>query len=239
MAAPTFVNSVDTTTWGQAFAGALTVSLTVEVGDLIVAISALKSNPDSMSISSSPALTWTQQVNVGPDTSHAELFIHTATATAAGTLTITFTHTGTEGVINGGCAYQFRSHGGLGAVVTGSGTTSAPSTNITTTGANSAVVMFVGDRAATALTSQTYRTNAGALTQRTAAVGQNNDTLANEYCVYHGYHADAGSTGTYALGMTVPSSQTWTLAAIEILGSGGGGSTGAAMPNRQPVAGLF
>lgn len=238
MAAPSFITSSDTSSWAHAFGSAQNVSLTTQVGDLIVAVASLKSNQDTMAVTSSPALTWTQQALIGPDTSHAEVYIFTTTATAAGSLTVTFTRSGTEGIVWGGTAYQFRAHGGLGAVVTGSGTGSAPSTNITTTGANSSVIMLVGDRAATSLTTQTYRANAGTFTQRTATVATNNDTLAAEYTLYHGYHADAGSTGTYALGMTAPASQTWTLAAIEILGGGGGGG-GSAMANRHPIAGVI
>jgi hypothetical protein len=224
MAAPTFVTSVNTSTWAQAFGSALTMSLTTQVGDLIVVIGTLKSHIDGLVVSDSATNTYTQRADVAVDSSHAELYIWTATASTAASVTISVSRgagtEGDDGIVFGATAYQFRSAGGVGAVVSGSGTGTAPSVNLTTTGANSAAVMFIGDRAATALTSQTYRSNAGTFTQRTAAVAQNNDTLANEYCVYHGYHADSGATGTYAIGMTAPASQTWTLAAIEVLGSG-------------------
>jgi hypothetical protein len=221
MAAPTFVTSVNTTSWAHAFASAQTLSFTTQVGDLLVVIGSLKSNADGMTVTdntSGGALTWTQRVLVGPDTSHTEAYIWTATATTAQSLTVTLTHTGAEGVVWGGTGYQFRGHGGVGNTASGSGTSTAPNVNITTTGANSAVVMYVGDTNTPAVGSQVYRSNAGTFTQRTATVATNDDTSASEYTLYHGYHADAGAASTYALGMTTPSSQAWTLAAIEVLG---------------------
>jgi hypothetical protein len=238
MAAPTFVTSVDTSTWAQAFGSALTMAVTTQVGDLLVVVGNLKSHIDGLVISDSATNTWTQRADLAVDGSHTEVYVWTATAATAASVTISVARgaagEGDDGIVFGATAYQFRNHGGVGAVVTGSGTATAPSVNMTTTGANSAVVMFDADRAATALTSQTYRANAGAFTERVAAVAQNNDTLGNEYTLYHGYHADAGAIGTYALGMTAPASQTWSLAALEVLAAGAGGST----PRRRSLMGL-
>jgi hypothetical protein len=57
---------------------------------------------------------------------------------------------------------------------------------------------------------RTWRANAGALTETTYSAATN-------MTVYGGYHADAGPIGTYAVGLSLPVGQTYSIAAVEIL----------------------
>jgi hypothetical protein len=101
------------------------------------------------------------------------------------------------------------------------GTNVAPSSTLTTVAANSVVDAVVGDWAAIDGTSRTYRSS---------ATEQTYHTLTGAYTVY-AFHQAAATAGSQTYGLTAPTGQTPTLAAIEIQASGGA----AVKPNRRAV----
>lgn len=217
MPAPTFVTEVETA-WNSSTTPKTTASISVQVGDILIAYAAKDANSDNLSTptNSGTALTWTLQQSV--DTaSRCEVRIWTATATAAESITVSFASTGGAGEWFGGAVQVWRSSDGVGASAAANAAGSAPTLNITTTQANSAIAVLNADWEGADGASRAWRANAGTLTETTYF------HELNRYTVYAGYHADAGSIGTYAVGLTTPS-QTYAIVAVEIKGSAGGNS---------------
>lgn len=98
----------------------------------------------------------------------------------------------------------------VNATVSGSG---APSANITTAGANSAVSWASVDVASQDPATAAYRLSATQDGLYDGHVGANS--------VHYFAYAIVGAAATYAMGMTAPGSQTWVLAGVEIQGSSG------------------
>lgn len=98
----------------------------------------------------------------------------------------------------------------LGAVNSTLSGTGAPSANVTTGAANSGIAQVSCDVASQDPATRAYRnaaTEAGILDGH---VGANS-------VQYHAYVPDIGAAGTYAIGLTAPGSQTWVLAALEVV----------------------
>jgi hypothetical protein len=211
MTKPTFVGS-QSTTFNNTATSKTTTALAVTNGDFLVAVAATADSPATLAITSSPSLTWTLKQS-DTTSGHCSTYLWTATANATGNQTITLTRSGSD-VIYGGMLSAWNASAGFGnsAKSQGSG---APTLNLTTTQANSAIMLIDSDWAAVTGT-VTPRTNAGAFTQ------VDNYADGSAYGVHTGYHADAGATNTYAVGYTAPTGQTYNLMAVEIKGVSGG-----------------
>lgn len=219
MPAPTLVTEVETA-WNSATSPKTTASISVQVGDVLVAYAAQENTSGTISTptNSGTALTWTlrQSVDVAD---FCEVRVWTATATAAESITVSFGSSG--GVWFGGAVQVWRDSDGVGASSAANADGAAPSVNITTTQANSAIAVCNGDWNASDGASRTWRANAGSLTETTYF----RDSA--HYSVYAGYHADAGAIGTYAVGLTAPAAQKYSIVAVEIKGSAESGNSGA------------
>lgn len=101
--------------------------------------------------------------------------------------------------------------GAVNATVSGAG---APSANVTTTAANSGIAQVSTDVASQDPAGRAYRNSAVEAGVLDGHVGANS-------VQYHAYVPDIGAAGTYAIGLTAPGSQTWVLAAVEVLAAGG------------------
>lgn len=213
--APTFVTEGESAWTQTASATVDTPSTAVTNGDLLVAvmISEDVSNVGTLTASTASGSTsaWTQQQDQST-ASNCRVTLSTATATATGNVTgrVTRSVTATSKYF-GINMLVFRNHGGVGASskTNGSG---APSLNLTTTLANSAIVVGNGDWSAQDGTTRTWRANAGAATEVTYFRSSIN------YAAYAAYHANAGAVGTYAVGLTLPIGQTFAIAALEVKG---------------------
>jgi hypothetical protein len=215
-AAPTFVQEAETI-WNMTTSPKTTSSFNVNAGDILVAYLISESwdstNLQTYAISDSVSLTWTQKTTVQVS-NYCWISIWTATVASTGSMTVSFSQTGGATTTKfGGNVLTFRGSSGVG---TGASTTiasAAPSLNYTTTAANSAIVVVSADWNAGDGSTRTWRANAGTLTEQTYA----RDSVA--YTVYGGYHADAGAAGTYAVGLSAPSGQKVSIAAIEVKGT--------------------
>lgn len=187
-----------------------TQSITVQTGDRLVYIGTTE-NQDVLNVPTGGGLTWTAAQSITAS-SQCRMYSWTTTASSGQT----FTLSGTKGSGSnhwGFVVYHYRGSAGIGATAkTANGTAGAPSLNITTTQANSAVVFLSSDWAGTTGT-KTYRTGAGAISAITGI--QDNQT----YSVYGGSHADAGTAAAKTVGMTAPTGQTYSLVAVEVKGS--------------------
>jgi hypothetical protein len=210
MAAPTFIQEAETA-WDTTTTPKTTGSVTCNAADTLVAFSIADFSGDVPTITNSgAALTWSLQQDAGVTGSFCRVRMWTATMDSTRALTFTFALTG--GGQFGGSVLTFRDSTGVGASSSTNVATAAPTLNITTTQANSAIVVANGDF--TAITgARTWRAGAGTFTETTFFAATN-------YTAFGGYHADAGAINTYAVGMTAPSPQTYTIAAVEVLGTG-------------------
>lgn len=99
----------------------------------------------------------------------------------------------------------------VNGTTTGSG---APSANITTEAAGSAVSWVSADALSGDPATRTYRLSA-------TEDGLWDGHLGSNGVFYFAYANNVGAVGTYAMGMTAPGGQTWALAGVEIQGASG------------------
>jgi hypothetical protein len=223
MPAPTFVQEAETAWTAQTGATRATGSFSVLAGDLLVAIMQGRNATSVGSLTASGgSLTWTSQQSSAVS-GFPSVAIATAVVDVNKSMTVTVTRSISSGTIVFGVnVFTFRSHGGVGASQKGNAAASAPSIVLTTTQANSAIAMLISPQISS---TATYRTEAGAFTEMTQSLAATS--------ILGGYHADAGSIGTYTLGATAPSTADWSGAVVEVKGTGGASPTSLA-PGNQP-----
>jgi hypothetical protein len=211
--ASTFVQEAETG-WGGGTK--TTAAFNVQTGDILVAYAVAEDSNGSTNISvSGGSLTWTSRQNISVN-AFAYVGMWTAVVDTSKSMSVTFSISNPAlGSNFGANVLTFRGSDGVGASVQATGT-GAPSVNISTTQVNSAIVVVNGDWNSTDGTSRTWRNNAGAFTEQTY------NRNASLYAVYGGYHADAGAIGTYAVGLSAPTGQKYSIAAIEIKGLASG-----------------
>jgi hypothetical protein len=109
------------------------------------------------------------------------------------------------------------------------GSTSAPSSTLTTVGTGSIVSWACGDSNAVSPATRAYRSSA-------TEDGLGDGSAGVDGVFYHAYQT-AAAAGSQAYGLTLPATQKWTLAAIEIQsasGGGGGSIAGDRLPFMRP-----
>lgn len=220
MPAPTFVAEYETLWTGTTTPK--TASVTTAVGDVLVVVAMLENHLGTLSTpTGGTGLTWTlrQEVAASPSSDWCGVYVWTATATTAETFTLSIARGGTAVVWGFNCL-RFSGSDGIGAS-SKTNTTGAPSLGLTTTGANSAIVVANADWAALDGTSRTWRTVNG-------SVGNENTYFRSSttYGVYANRHMDAGAAGANTVGLSAPTGQSYSIAAVEVLGTSGTTITG-------------
>jgi len=214
MAAPSFIQEAETS-WASTNSTTITTgSFSVLAGDILVAFSILSNwvDTDHNLTITGGSLTWTEQQTIRIS-SYCSLTLATAVVDSNKSMTVTSTRTGASALGFGLNVLTFRSSDGVGASSKTNVSSGAPTLNLTTTQANSAIVVANGDWNAIDGASRTWRTNAGALTEQTYAL------TATQATNYGGYHADAGAIATYAVGLSAPGAQKYSIAAVEVKGA--------------------
>lgn len=193
-------------------------AITVANGDILVVKFANENAVQTASLPTGGGQTWTQQITVGATNLNGRVAISTCTVTGApGTVTVTQAVAGTVewhsmiverwtgGTLPGS---PVRLGGAQGSGLTGSGAPNATSASVV----SGSVISWVNaDFAAIAPAGATYRSSA-------AQDGIHDKSTAN-YVAYYAWQT-AGSTGAQTVGMTVPSTQNWNIAGIEIQDAG-------------------
>jgi hypothetical protein len=229
--APTLVDSQKTAYDNSATPKAVTVSW--QAGDIIVWCGQGENYTGSNETLTPTAtgLTFAEQqvIAVG-----AYGYVRVMTAVAAGAGSSVSVSTAGTGPFNGSNWWGadvkvWRNSGGVGASSKANVDGAAPSLNLTTTQANSAIIVYNNDWNAVDGTSRTWRTGAGSLTE------SNYFRDAARCTSYSGYHADAGSVGTYAVGLSAPGGQKYSIVAIEIKGSAAAAPTITSQPGNTQV----
>lgn len=197
-----------------------TVSVTTQAGDQIVVAASNEDNSATavLAVPSGGGNTYTQQ-QLTSVASHTQVGIWAAPTATAQTFTLSQAETGGNANNFGTNALVWRATAGIGAssATTGTGT---PSLSLTTTRDNSAIVAISSDWAAVSGTSRTWLTVNGYTP--TAGNGQEltYNLLASSYTVYIAYWPDVGVRGAKTVGLSAPTGQTYSIAAVEVFGTG-------------------
>jgi hypothetical protein len=185
-----------------------TTSVTVAAGDLLVITAGTQAESSTVSTPSGGGLTYTLRSSITGVTGYSNAYLWTAAATTAQTFTLTMTRGGTT-TSHGYRIYRFSGHGGLGAAAQTNIASGAPSLNITTQAANSAIVMLNADWNAPGGT-PTYRQITG------TTFGEYLDVSNANVDLYGGVYPDTGAAGVKTIGMTAPTGQKYSIVALEI-----------------------
>lgn len=221
MAAPSFITPDAETAWNVSTTPKTSATLPANlVGDVIVALAAAE-NGNATALA--PTLTgesFTSRFEGGASGSSCEIDARTAVIASAGSSeTVSFAATGAGSDWWGANVLTFRASDGVGNVASTLAGGSAPSLAITTTQDNSALAVVVADFAAVDGTTRTWRTVNG--TTPTAGNGFELTYFRNasHYTVYVAYWPDAGAAGSKTVGLSAPTGQSPSMAAIEIKGT--------------------
>lgn len=212
---PTLVSETETV-WNTTTSPKTTASITVQTGDILVAVGSVSHSGDgSLTISvAGGSLTWTQQKEVS-EVNYTQLAVWTTTATSNTSFTVSFTNS-FAGQMSGGDVFVFRATNGIGAS-NSTFNSGGPSLSLTTTAANSSVVCFSTDWNAVDGASRTWRT---ANVTPTAGNGMEVTYFrdAATYTVYGAVYQDVGTAAAKTIGLSAPTGQKYSIIALEIKG---------------------
>jgi hypothetical protein len=221
MAAPTFVAATrPTSSWTtNGVTTKTSPSFSVTAGDVLVVLAGTEEANFTLSGATGGSLTWAQQENAGTGGSSARSAIWTATVDVDKSMTVSVNCS--SAVPGWGfVVHQYRDSAGVGvhaSTVAGSG---APSQALLTTQANSAISCINADWAAIDGATRTWRT-INSITPTSGNGGETDyDRFAGAWTVYVGRWSDVGSIATVTTGISAPVGQTYTIAVVEIKGSG-------------------
>jgi hypothetical protein len=192
-----------------------TAGFSVNAGDIIVLYAISEAQAASFTVSVGTN-TYTSRQTVS-FINFTKVQIWTATAAGTASLTLTFTNGGTT-MVWGGAVLVFRGSGGVGASSQTTNASGAPSLGLTTTSANSAIVVVNGDWQAVDGASRTWRTENSITPTSGNGLETTYSMSAAKYTVYAAYYSDAGAAAAKTVGLSAPGAQKYSIAAIEIKG---------------------
>lgn len=217
MAAPTFVQEYEGV-WSTTGTSQST-SVTAATNDVLVIPASGADTGQTINTPTGGGLTYTlAQSHVL--SSNCTEYLWTAPVGSGSTYTLSFT-SAANGNDWGFNALRFSSTDGVGASNKANGT-GAPSIGLTTTQANSAVVVVAADWNAVDGASRTWTTVNG-LTP-TAGNGQEVSYFFNslQFTLYVAYYPDVGAAGAKTLGLSAPTGQKFVIIAQEVKGTASG-----------------
>jgi hypothetical protein len=185
-----------------------TLSVTLAIGDILAIIGESFVSTNTLGTPTGGSLTYTLKQSIVAVSGQNNLYLWTTSASAtAQTFSISITM---AGVANnwGYNALRFNAINAVGASNKGNGSASAPSLSLTTTSANSIVVIGDSDFNGS-LTAATYLTTAGTCNEAF------HDTSGGGGTFWSAYYPSVGAIGAKTVGMSAPT-QTWGLVAVEL-----------------------
>jgi hypothetical protein len=217
MAAPTFVaayNSAYNTTTSPK-----TVSVTTQPGDVLVVYGGTENGTASLDTPTGNGLTYTLEQSIVLDINWGDAHLWTATDNTGGTnWTLSVSRTGATDKQWGFSCLVFRDSSGVGASSKTNVNGTAPSLGLTTTQADSAIVVFNNDWNALDASSRTWRT----VNSITPSSGNGLETTyvysSGFYTVFGAYYNDVGTAGSKTLGLSAPGGQKYSILAVEVKG---------------------
>lgn len=218
MAAPSFVQEAETAF--NTATSKTTASFSVLAADVLCAWCVVEGNDAGATAAptiSGGSLVWTTAQDVNVD-DYSRVIMWTAVVDSGKSMTVTIDDPGSTTNLFGGNVLTWRGSDGVGASNKTNVLSGAPSLGLTTLQDNSAIVLASGDWNAADGTSRTWRSvNGSPATEATYFRD------SSHYTTYGGYHPDAGALGAKTVGLSAPAGQKYSIAAVEIKGSAGGG----------------
>jgi hypothetical protein len=209
---PSFIQSVQTV-FNTTTDDKVTSSFSVQTGDILIAIGMAEDHGSELTVSGG-SLTWNlvQDVLVSD---YSRLTMWSAVASSSTSMTVTFS----RGTVRnfGGAVLVFRGSSGIGAS-SKTNSTGAPSLGITTTADNSVIVCATDDWNAINGSSRTWRT----VNSITPASGSGETTYvfnSGLFTNYVAYYSNSGTAGSKTVGLSAPTGQKYSIAAVEIKGT--------------------
>jgi hypothetical protein len=236
MAAPTFVQEAETV-FNTSTTPKTTATITsTAVGDVLVSLACAENGNATALAPTLSGETWVAQEEGGVSGVSCEIDARTCIIASSGSSeTVSVAATGAGSDWWGANVLQFTGSDGVGAAESAFAGSGAPSLAITTTQDNSAIAVVVADFNAVDGASRTWRAVNG--TTPTAANGFERTYFrdASHYTLYIAYYPDAGTAGAKTVGLTAPTGQTYSIAAIEVKGTAAGG---APTPKKLAILGV-
>lgn len=233
MPAPTFDLERAETTWNTGLAlTKVSSAFTPSNNSVLVAMFAASDTtgggtPMTTFAFSGGSLTWTQRAFALHTGTGCPIQASTAPVTTGASMTVTGTMNATGPPDWGFDVLEWSSYTAVGnAVANAAVTTNTPSIAITTTAANSAIMLLLADWGANAWTARTWLQPSGSSAFVETATAQ---TVSGQYSTVGGYYPDMGAAGAKTIGLSAPTTGTWSMAAVEITGTG----TTAPVPVRR------
>jgi hypothetical protein len=227
MSAPTFVADYAVSDW-QSLTSPKTHSVTVANGDVLAVLGGTADAAGTLNTPSGGGLTYSlkQSDSISAFTG---IYGWTTLPGSGQTYTLSVAEGGTN-VPFGFDALRFSGTAGVGASVKGHSASGTATVSITTTQANSAIVVLAMDWNAADGAARTWAT----VNSITPTAGNGLERVysrnAANYTVYCAYYSDAGAIGAKTVGITAPTSLKYEIVAIEVLGTASGHNAAA-----QPV----
>jgi hypothetical protein len=181
-------------------------------------------------------LTWTKQREGYFAGTGAPVVGFTAPVASGASSTATLTGTNINNTVHYGFdIIAFTGQEGAGAsAISAAAQANNPTISITTTQANSAIAIILADWGANPWPTRTWLQPGGIATFVETATAQ---TVSGQYSTIGGYYPDAGVVGAKTIGLSAPTTGTWTLVAMEIKGISG--ISGSSAASEDGVAGQF
>lgn len=204
--APTFIAEYELA-WASSTTPKTTAAFDAVAGDVLLVCLVKEDNSGTPGTPTGGTLTYGLLESITA-ANRCEMFIWAATVDVNKNMTVTVTD-------NGGGAFaanilHWRGTSGTGAAESASAADGTAQIAITTTAANSAVVVFIGDFEAADGASRMWVTTAGALTEVTYHLA------TAQYTIYGGYHANVGAAAAKTVGLSAPTGLDYSIAAIEV-----------------------
>lgn len=215
--------------WDSAAGTTRAITIAVTAGDPIVVCTGAENGDPTNNIPTAiandgAALTWTMEEELSVSAVQGALRMWSATADTTRTIVVTLSGRASTADAAGAGAWVAGGASGIGVSNLAHNSTSSGPSAVTLAGvaANSSIVGLNVDWNATA-GARTYNT----ATAGTAVENRYDGTAGANYIAEAFHHINAGSSGSKTVGVSVPSTQRYVIAAVEITWAGGG-VTGAA-----------
>src|SRR6476619_4838215 len=224
---PTFIQDVEGSSWSTTTTPQSSGSFNGSLNDVLVSmvVDANDNGTENYGWTSSPAETWTEKTET-TGTVGGDAWIQPATTilTAARTgMTVTVARSAGDVVPWGVDVAQFSGSDGVGnASGSAHQTAGAPSWSFTTSFANSAIVVAMGDWSAGDASTRAYRAVNGYTPTAGGALELAYFRNTTDYALCIAYYPDAGAAGAKTLGLTAPAAGSWVVSAVEVRGSSAG-----------------
>lgn len=217
MIPPTFVAEYEVS-W-SATTSPKTISVTVAAGDTLVVCAMSSDGAETIATPTGGGLTYTlqQSIVVG---SYCTNYVWTAPCPGDQTFTLSLS-TNISSDLWGYNCLRYSGVSAIGASTKLNASSTAPSLPITTTAANSTIVMVNGDWYPRSGASRVYRqVNSATPVEKSYFY----DT--SWYTIYVAYYVDAGAAGAKTVGLSAPTAQKASIIAVELIGTTAGTTVG-------------